>query len=123
MLGNKLKKCDLFGRDVNFFYKGEEYYSTNWGVFVSFLVSTAIIVMVSLKMIEFFGVTDPIEYFSETPQNILKMVQRLILTGRIACLRSYMREISLKNRTIPQSIAILGETRLLITLTGNDSVL
>ena len=74
MLGNKLKKCDLFGRDVNFFYKGEEYYSTNWGVFVSFLISTAILVMVSLKMIEFFGVTDPIEYFSETPQNMQEII-------------------------------------------------
>ena len=30
--------------------------------------------MVSLKMIEFFGVTDPIEYFSETPQSMQEII-------------------------------------------------
>ena len=64
----------MFGRDVNFFYKGQEYYSTNWGIFVSLCISTAILTMVSLKLVEFFGVTDPIEYFSQTPQSMDEII-------------------------------------------------
>ena len=62
----KLQRFDLFGRDVNFFYKGSEYFSTKWGCFMTFLVSVCYLMMISLKWTEFFGETDPIEYFSET---------------------------------------------------------
>ena len=63
---SKLKKCDQFGRDVNFFYKGEEQYRTAWGTMITMLVAIAYLLMLTLKFIEFFGETDPIEYFSET---------------------------------------------------------
>ena len=74
MFGQKIKKCDQFGRDVNFFYKGEEYYRTNWGTAVTFFVAIGYLLMVALKFTEFFGETDPIEYFSETQQDMQEMI-------------------------------------------------
>ena len=70
MLGKKLQKFDIFGRDVNFFYKGQEYFSTRWGCIMSIFVTVFYLIMVSLKWTEFFGETDPLAYFSETRQSM-----------------------------------------------------
>ena len=67
MLVDKLiKKLDIFGHNVEFFYKGSAYFNTGWGCSVTCFVIIAYMVMISLKWIEFFGETDPIAYFSET---------------------------------------------------------
>ena len=65
-----LKKCDQFGRNVNFFYKGEEKYRTGWGTAVTFLVALVLLLFFALKLTEFFGETDPIEYFHESRQDV-----------------------------------------------------
>ena len=74
MFREKIRKCDQFGRDVNFFYKGEEYYRTYWGAAVTFFVAIGYLLMIALKFTEFFGETDPIEYFSESAQDIQEMI-------------------------------------------------
>ena len=65
-----LRGYDCFGRAVNFYYKGEQYYSTTWGAFVTMIVVTAYLCMVTLKCIEFFAETDPIFYYSNTMQSM-----------------------------------------------------
>ena len=60
MFENKLQNFDIFGRGVNFFYKGSEQFNTKWGAFVTFFVIICYFSMVGLKWIEFFGETDPI---------------------------------------------------------------
>ena len=62
----RLIKCDQFGREVHFFYQGQEKYRTGCGATVTFILAIGYLLLVSLKLIEFFGETDPIEYFSET---------------------------------------------------------
>ena len=66
----KLQRLDIFGREVNFFYKGQEYFSTRWGCIVTIFVAVFYMIMVGLKWTEFFGETDPVEYFSETRQSM-----------------------------------------------------
>ena len=60
----KVKECDLFGRPINFFYNGNAEYTTRWGCFVTGFVVIAFMTMTSLKFVEFFDETDPIEYFA-----------------------------------------------------------
>ena len=74
MLLRKIKKCDQFGQNVKFFYKGEEYYRTYWGTLVTFVLATGYLLMVALKFTEFFGETDPIQYFSENQQDKGEMI-------------------------------------------------
>lgn len=62
---------DIFGAGVNFFYKGQEYFNTRWGCAVTCFVTLTYLFVVSLKWVEFFGETDPIEYFSEAQQSML----------------------------------------------------
>ena len=66
MLTDKLKKLDIFGQNVELFYKGQAYFNTYWGCSVTIFVILGYMIVVSLKWIEFFGETDPIAYFSET---------------------------------------------------------
>ena len=61
--GTKVKECDLFGRPINFFYNGNNEYTTRWGCFITGFVLIVFMTMTSLKFVEFFGDTDPIEYF------------------------------------------------------------
>ena len=41
---------------------------------ITMLVAIAYLLMLTLKFIEFFGETDPIEYFSETKQDMNQMI-------------------------------------------------
>ena len=41
-------------------------HTTGCGTFVTIMVAVALITLVGLKMIEFLGETDPIQYFAET---------------------------------------------------------
>ena len=70
MLGEKLKRIDIFGANVDLFYKGQARFHTHWGCSVTFCVIIVYMVVVSLKWIEFFGETDPIEHFSEAGQDL-----------------------------------------------------
>ena len=67
---NILSSLDFFATEVNFFYKGEERFSTGWGRLVSLTVMIGYSALFGLKLTEFFGETDPIHYFSETSQNL-----------------------------------------------------
>ena len=66
MISKKIKRLDIFARDVKFFHKGQEYYSTRCGCVVTSLVALVYLIMVVLRWTEFFGETDPVAYFSET---------------------------------------------------------
>ena len=70
MLTKNLRSLDYFWTYVNFFYKGNEYFSTGWGQFVTIFVTVAYLALIGLKFTEFFGETDPITYFSETRQDV-----------------------------------------------------
>ena len=61
----KLQSFDIFGADVNFYYKGEDKFKTPWGCIVTIFVALSYLSMVSLKLIEFNGGFDGIEFFSE----------------------------------------------------------
>ena len=63
---SKLSTLDFFAKEVNFYYNGNERFTTGWGRFVTISVTLAYIAMVGLKFTEFFGETDPINYYSET---------------------------------------------------------
>ena len=65
MRRENFKRFDYFGRDINFFFKGDNVYRTYFGTVVSFIAYTIILIMLLIKLTEFFGVTDPIEHFSE----------------------------------------------------------
>ena len=66
----KFKSLDAFGREVYFFYKGQEKYQTNWGTVVTILVATGFLTMFALLLPKFFGETDTVQYFSETRQDL-----------------------------------------------------
>ena len=66
---------DFFGKEVNFFYKGAERYSTGWGRFVSVSVMLGYVTLMGLKFTEFFGETDTIHYFSETRQSMQESIE------------------------------------------------
>ena len=59
-----MKQCDLFGTNVQFTYRGQDYYTTNCGRAVTFLAVAAYLTLVCLKLIEFFGETDDIQYMT-----------------------------------------------------------
>ena len=61
---------DIFGKGVHFFYKGKREFKTKWGCFVTTCVITSLFIILVIKLIEFFGETDPIAYLSETRQNM-----------------------------------------------------
>ena len=67
---DRLKKFDIFGRDVHFFYKGQAKYHTKCGCFMTFFVVICYVIVVCFKWIEFVGETDSIEYFSEARQDM-----------------------------------------------------
>ena len=64
MVTERLKKCDLFGTTVKFTYKGDDVYRTKCGSFVSVVAVVGYLTLVSFKLIEFFGETDPIHYMA-----------------------------------------------------------
>ena len=66
----RLHSFDFFATNINFYYKGLERFSTGWGRFVTASVVVGYSALVGLKFTEFFGETDPIQYFSETHQNM-----------------------------------------------------
>ena len=76
-LKERLKRFDIFGAKVEFFYQGKSFFNTIWGFLVTSLVCIGYISMVSLKWIEFFGETDPIDHFSETAQDMDTKTLRL----------------------------------------------
>ena len=55
----------MFGRDVQFYYQGENQFTTGWGSIVTFLAVVGYLIIVLYKFVEFFGETDPVQYFSE----------------------------------------------------------
>ena len=65
MFKEKLKKFDIYGTNVELFYKGSAKFNTHWGCIVTFFIIICYMLMVGLKWIEFFGETDPIQHFSE----------------------------------------------------------
>ena len=69
MIAHRMKRCDLFGRDVQFYYRGENQFTTGWGSIVTFLVAVGYLIILFYKFIEFFGETDPVQYFSEAQQD------------------------------------------------------
>ena len=66
----RLKRFDIFGRNVNFFYKGQAKFSTKCGCFMTFFVIISYLIVVSFKWIEYFSESDSIEYFSEQHQDM-----------------------------------------------------
>ena len=52
----------MFGTNVQFTYRGQDYYTTNCGRVTTFFAVAAYITLGCLKFIEFFGSTDDIEY-------------------------------------------------------------
>ena len=66
----KLRKCDLFGKDVKIFYKGDDIYTTKYGAVVTILVGASFLILTGLKAIEFFLNIDPIRYFFEMHQDM-----------------------------------------------------
>ena len=65
----RFKEYDMFGTDIKFFYKGQEVYTTVFGSVISILAMLAYFSLVVIKMNEFFGMTDPDQYFTETHQS------------------------------------------------------
>ena len=65
-----MQACDLFSTKVNLTFRGEEYYSTRWGRFVSMSVIIAFLILFLLRFIEFVGALDPVEYFSLQGQDL-----------------------------------------------------
>ena len=70
MLSSKLLRFDLFGSNINFYYRGIEKFHTAWGCTVTIFIVLTYLTMVSVRFIEFFGETDGIEHFSERYQSI-----------------------------------------------------
>ena len=64
----------MLGRNINLFYKGEEQYKTYLGTAVTFIVATGVLLMISLKFVEFFGEVDPISYFLESRQDMDEII-------------------------------------------------
>ena len=71
----KLKDYDLFGTDIKFFYKGQEVYTTLCGSIVTLIAMAGYLALVGIKMNEFFGMTDPDAYFTESHQNMLEPIE------------------------------------------------
>ena len=70
-----MKDFDLFGTDIKFFYKGREVYTTVCGSIVTLLAMVAYLTLVGIKMNEFFGMTDPDQYFTETYQSLQEPIE------------------------------------------------
>ena len=66
----KLLQLDIFGRGVEFFFKGQQEFKTKWGCVVTAFIVTTYLIIFLLRLTEFFGETDPIEYFSQTRQSM-----------------------------------------------------
>ena len=49
----RLQSFDIFGADVNFYYKGEDKFKTPWGCIVTALVSISYLTMIMLKIGDF----------------------------------------------------------------------
>ena len=79
MLSTKLLHFDLFGSNINFYYRGMEKFHTTWGCIVTFIIVLTYLAMVSVKCIEFFGETDGIDHFSETYQSINESIDLMKL--------------------------------------------
>lgn len=66
---DRLKDYDMFGTDIKFFYKGQEVYTTMCGSVVTMVALVAYLTLAIIKSIEFFGMTDPDMFFTETHQS------------------------------------------------------
>ena len=51
---------DMFGKGVEFFFKGQNEFKTGWGCFVTTIIVMFYILILAFKMTEFFGETDPV---------------------------------------------------------------
>ena len=74
MFGKWLKQFDVYGADISFYYKGEGKFHTAWGCIVTLFVAMVYLFMISLKFIEFFDETDPIEQLSEAIQSLDEVI-------------------------------------------------
>ena len=66
----KLLQLDVFGREVEFFFKGQQKFKTKCGCFVTAFIILSYLIIAGLKLTEFFGEIDPIKYVSETRQSM-----------------------------------------------------
>ena len=57
-------EVDFFRTQVNLTYRGRGYYSSRWGQCVTALVIFFFFIGILMRLVEFFGDMDPIEYFS-----------------------------------------------------------
>ena len=64
MLAKRVKRLDLFGTNINFTYRGDDYFTTGCGSGVTVFATIGFLFLASMKFIEFFGETDPIEYMT-----------------------------------------------------------
>ena len=71
---DRLKSLDLFTSNINFSYRGRDKFSTSCGRTVTLIVITAYLVLIGLKMVEFVGETDTIEYMSITGQSMDEVI-------------------------------------------------
>ena len=69
------RSCDLFGKNVQFTYNGQDQYSTKCGCAMTIIVILAFLSFFAVKMIEFLGMEDPLEFMSETGQSMNKLIQ------------------------------------------------
>ena len=79
MLFTKFLQFDLFGSNINFYYRGMEKFHTAWGCTVTFFIVLIYLTMVGIRFIEFFGETDGIEHFSERYQSLNESIELMDL--------------------------------------------
>ena len=63
------KNFDLFSTKVSFTYQGRDSYSTNCGRVITLTVVIVFLILCTLRLTEFIGGMDPIEYFSLQAQS------------------------------------------------------
>ena len=75
MINNEaFQKCDYFGTQVSFYYKGKSFYTTKWGAIVSILIASAYLLMIAFKIVEFYADLDPIYSYSDVEQSMEKPI-------------------------------------------------
>ena len=54
-----LKEFDMFGQEIKLYYKGQSVYRTVFGAITTVVVLTFYLAIASIKLDEFFRMTDP----------------------------------------------------------------
>ena len=55
----RLKEFDMFGQEIKLYYKGQSLYTTVCGAITTVVVLAFYLVIASIKLDEFFRMTDP----------------------------------------------------------------